>query len=57
MRENLHSNYVAPTITTTHAGRASRPADRYDPVHVPKTRACRSANISMLVLPPALEGG
>jgi hypothetical protein len=57
MHENLRSNYVAPTITTTRAGRASHPADCYDPVHVSKTRACRSANISALVLPPALEGG
>jgi hypothetical protein len=55
LQQNLRSNYVPPTVTTTRSGRASRPAERLDPVHVPKPR--RSAKVSALVLPPALEGG
>ncbi|KAF7345784.1 Transposon Tf2-12 polyprotein [Mycena venus] len=55
LRQNLCSNYVAPTVTTTHSGRASRPPQRLDPVHIPKP--CRSVRFSAPVLPPALEGG
>ncbi|KAF7336487.1 Transposon Tf2-12 polyprotein [Mycena sanguinolenta] len=32
VRENLQSNYVPPTVTTTRFGRKSRPADRLDPI-------------------------
>jgi hypothetical protein len=36
MRENLRSNYVAPTSTTSRSGHVSRPPDRLNPVHVVK---------------------